>query len=419
MNVVEKILARASGRETVEPGEIVIADVDRDIFHDLSAHITSTVYEEQVDAPIIDPDRLAFVFDHTFSPPTEHAADILEHNRDFATKHDIKVFDSGNGNIHHTVVRNGLVEPGMVVVGSDSHTPVHGVLGTFATGIGNDSHAGLVWPYGKTWFPVPKTVKVELTGTPPLGTTARDVALMLTADIGEGGANSLALEFAGEFVDGLSFWDRWLLTLIAVDVGAQSTYVEPDDTTTTFCESAGIDTSRLVTNDEDVVYDDVWRYDVSDLEPQVACPPTVGNVKPVSEVAGTEVDFAEIGGHGGGRFEDVEALAEIIPDRGLDESLLLNLVPSSRAVFEEALEAGYVEALFAAGGTWYPPSTGSNQAVNMGAMTANQTMISNHARNFPGRNGSPEASMYLASALTIAATATTGRITDPREVIDG
>lgn len=418
MNLVEKILARASGEEMVAPGDIVIAEVNRDLFHDLSCYITSTVYDEQVDAPIDDPDRLVVVFDHTFSPPTEHAAAILEHNREFAADHGIQLFDSGSGNIHHTAVRNGLIEPGMVVVGSDSHTPVHGVLGTFATGIGNDSHAGLVFPHGKTWFPVPETVKVELTGTPPPGTSARDVALMLTGDIGEGGANSLALEFAGPYVEERSVWDRWLLTLIAVDVGAQCAYVEPDETTRAFCEESGISTDRLVTNDDDVQYAEVWSYDVSDLEPQIACPPTVGNVTPVSAVAGTDIDFAEIGGHGGGRFEDVESLAAIVPEHGLDGSTQLNLVPSSRAVFEAALEAGHVEALHRAGGTWYPPSTGSNQAVNMGAMTANQAMISNHARNFPGRNGSPEASMYLASSLTIAASATTGTITDPREVID-
>lgn len=419
MNLVEKILARASGRSHVEPGDIVVAEVDRDVFHDLSGYITSNVYEARVDEPIRDPDRLVMVFDHTFSPPTEHAADILEHNREFAAEHGLQLFDSGSGNIHHTVVRNGLIEPGMVVVGSDSHTPVHGVFGAFATGIGNDSHAGLVFPYSKTWFPVPETVKVEIAGSPPPGTTARDVALKLTGDIGEGGANSLALEFAGEYVDGLSVWDRWLLTLTAVDVGAQATYVEPDDTTTAFCADVGIATERLVTNDDDVEYADVWHYDVSDLEPQIACPPTVGNVKPVTEVAGTTVDFAEIGGHGGGRFEDVETLAAVIPERGLDDSTLLNLVPSSRAVFAEALEAGYVASLHGAGGTWYPPSTGSNQAVNMGAMTANQAMVSTHARNFPGRNGSPEASMYLASALTVAASASTGELTDPREVIDG
>lgn len=419
MNLVEKVLARASGRSSVEPGEIVLAEVDLDVFHELSCHITSGVYEERVDAPIAHPDRLAVVHDHVFSPPTEELAEVHEDNRSFVERHGLRLFDSGHGNIHHTVVRNGLVRPGAVVVGSDSHTPVHGVLGAFATGIGNDSHAGLVFPHGKTWFRVPQAVKVELTGSPPPGTTPRDVALWLVGEIGEGGANYAALEFAGGYVDGLSVWDRWLLPLIAVDVGAKCGYVEPDETTRAFCADHGIDTADLVVNDPDVEYDEVWRYDVSDLEPQVACPPTVGNVRPVSEVVGTAVQYAELGGHGGGRLEDFELAADGLAGGRVGDDTRLQLVPSSRAVFDEALAAGLVGRLFDAGGSWFPPSTGSNQAYNMGAMTARQAMVSTHARNFPGRNGSPEAEMFLASGLTVGASAAAGELADPREVLDG
>lgn len=419
MNLVEKILARASGATSVEPGDIVVAEVDLDVFHELSGHITSEVYEERVEAPIRDPDRLVMVFDHVFSPPTESLAEVHEDNRAFVDRHGLQLFDCGNGNIHHTVMRNGLVRPGSVVVGSDSHTPVHGVIGAFATGIGNDSHAGLVFPHSKTWFRVPRTIKVELTGTLPAGTTPRDVALWLVGQVGEGGANYAALEFAGDFVEGLSMWDRWLFPLIAVDVGAKCAYIEPDETTEAFCRDHDIDTSALVTNDPDPDYADVWRFDVSDLEPQVACPPTVGNVRPVAEVAGTDLQIAELGGHGGGRLEDFELAARALADGSVHGGTRLNLVPSSRAVFEQALEAGLVGRHFAIGGAWFPPSTGSNQAYNMGAMTRNEAMVSTHARNFPGRNGSPEAEMYLASALTVGASAAAGELADPREVVDG
>jgi 3-isopropylmalate/(R)-2-methylmalate dehydratase large subunit len=415
MNVVEKILARASGREAVSPGDVVIADVDRAVFHDLSGYITGNVYEEAFDDPVAYPDRVTMVFDHTFCPPDLEGAEILERNREFVERHGVGLFDCGNGNIHHTTVQNGLVEPGDVVVGSDSHTPVHGVLGAFATGVGNNAHAGMVFPDGQCWFMIPETTKLVIEGTPPPGTTPRDVALWLVGQIGEGGAYYDALEFAGEYVESLDVWDRWLFPLITIDVGAKCGYVEPDATTEAFCHERGLDTSRVVRNDPDVEYDEVLRFDVSDLEPQVACPPTVGNVVPVSEVAGADLDWAELGGHGGGRFEDVELAAGVLDDRADD--VRFNVVPASREVFTEALHAGLVERLHRAGATWFPPSSGSNQAINMGAMTEHEAMVSTHARNFPGRNGSPDAEMYLASALTVGASAENGELTDPREYV--
>lgn len=415
MNLVEKILARASDRDSVEPGEIVVADVDRAVFHDLSGYITGNVYEDAFDEPVSYPDRVTMVFDHTFSPPDEEQAEILEANREFADRHDIEVFDCGNGNIHHVTLHNDLVEPGSVVVGSDSHTPVHGVLGSFATGVGNNAHAGMVFPDGQCWFKVPETVKIELTGTPPVGTTARDVALWLVGQIGEGGANYDALEFAGDYIESLPFWDRWLFPLLTIDVGAKCGYIEPDETTEAFLRERGISTDGIVRNDPNVEYDRVLEFDVSDLEPQVACPPTVGNVKPVSQVTGTDVDWAELGGHGGGRYEDIELVANVVDKRA--PNTRFNVVPASRPVFEQALDAGLVGDLHDAGATWFPPSSGSNQAINMGAMTANEAMVSTHARNFPGRNGSPDAEMYLASALTVGASAANGELTDPREYV--
>lgn len=420
MNRIDKILARASGRKSVEAGDIVVANVDRLIVHDLSGYLTAKVFEEHVGLPVHDPDRVIMVFDHVFSPPTEREAQVLEHNRAWARRHGIHLWDCGSGNIHHAVARNGFVRPGMVVVGSDSHTPVHGTLGAFAVALGNNSHAGMVLPYGKAWFRVPETVRIELSGTIPPGTTARDVALWLVSAIGEGGAIYQALEFAGPYVRDLSLWDRWLLPLITVDVGAKCGYVEPDAVTERFVAGLPGDgaaaPAALETGDPGEAAS-VWEWDVSQLEPQVACPPTVGNVKRVGEVAGHPIQWAELGGHGGGRLEDIRLAAEVLRRRPKAPDVRFNIVPSSRQVFSEALAEGLVSELHEAGATWFPPSTGSNQAVNMGAMAAGEAMISTHARNFPGRNGSTEAEMYLASALTVAASATAGRIVDPRELL--
>lgn len=418
MNLVEKILARASGNSSVTPGDVVVADVDCLVLHDLSAFLTSRVFEEYVGLPVRNPERVALVFDHNFSPPTEREASILVHNRKWARKHGIGVYDCGSGNIHNVVVRHGFAMPGSVIVGSDSHTPVYGALGAFATGLGNDSHAGMVLPYSKAWFRVPETTRVELTGELPAGSTARDVAIWLISEIGEGGAVYHALDFGGPFVRGLSFWDRWLLPLITVDVGAKCGAIEHDEVTARFVASLPTRPAREPLHGDPGEAARTWTFDVSELGPQVACPPTVGNVRPVEAVVGTEIQWAELGGHGGGRLEDIRLAAGVLRRAPKHPDVRFNIVPASRDVFAAALDEGLVAELHGAGATWFPPSTGSNQAVNMGAMSAGEAMISTQARNFPGRNGSSEASMYLAAAPTVAASATRGAIADPRELLD-
>jgi 3-isopropylmalate/(R)-2-methylmalate dehydratase large subunit len=414
MNMIEKILARASGRKGVAPGDVVVANVDTLLLHDLSGYLTARVFEKEVRRPMRYPERVVMIFDHHFCPPSEEGALVLQENRAFARRHGINLFDCGSGNTHHVGVQNGFIRPGTVVVGSDSHTPVHGTLGCFATGIGNDSHAGTVMPFGKAWFKVPETIQVRLSGSHERGVTPRDAALWLTGQIGEGGAIYKALEFAGPYIDKLDVWDRWLFPLIVVDLGAKCGYIEPDEKTLTLVRTVTDKRFDAVTGDADRRFEETWDWDLSGLEPQVACPPTVGNVKTVGEVAGAPVQWAELGGHGGGRIEDFRLAAQILKGRRVHPDTRFNLVPSSRAVFAQAVREGLVAELHDHGATWFPPSTGSNQAYNMGAMTADEAMISTHARNFPGRNGNPEAKMYLASALTVAASAVAGKIADPR-----
>ncbi len=417
MNMIEKILARSSGRKSVTPGDVVVANVDTLLLHDLSGYLTFAVFEKEVRRPMRYPERVVMIFDHHFCPPSEESARILQVNRGYAKRWGINLFDCGNGNTHHVGLRNGFILPGTVVVGSDSHTPVHGAVGCFSTGLGNDSHAGTVMPFGKAWFKIPETIQVMLSGTHKPGTTPRDAALWLTATIGEGGANYKALEFGGPYIKGLDFWDRWLFPLIVVDTGAKSGYIEPDEKTFEFVRSVTDKPFDPVWGDPDREFEAIWEWDISDLEPQVACPPTVGNVKPINEVVGAPVQWTELGGHGGGRLEDFRLAAQILKGRRVHRDLRFNLVPASRAVFTQAVREGLVELLHEAGATWFPPSTGSNQAYNMGAMTAEESMISTHARNFPGRNGSPDAKMYLASALTVAASAVAGSIADPRQFV--
>ena len=417
MNMLEKILAKRSGRKKVAPGDVVVCEVDCALLHDLSARSCRVVFEKQVGGKLAHPERIVTVFDHQFSSPTEEKANSLHGTRQFCYRNDMPLFDCGSGNIHNVAVQYGYIRPGELVVGSDSHSPVQGAMGTFCASLGNDSYAATVMPYSKAWFRVPETIRVEITGQTRPGTTARDVALWLCATMGEGKVNYQAMKFCGEYIDSLSFWDRWLITLMAVDVGAKCAYIEPDKVTTDFADSLGLKDYEVLKDDPGTKFVEEWRYDVSKLEPQVSFPPTVGNVANVRDYAGTPIQYAELGGHGGGRLLDVELAAHVLAKKPKNGRVNFNIVPGSRHVFSEAARSGAVALLHERGATWFPASTGSNQAVNMGAMAAGETMISNQVRNFPGRNGSAKANMFLASAMTVAASATAGKITDPREFL--
>ena len=417
MNMIEKILARASGRKQVAPGEIVVANVDRMVLHDLSSNLVSKVFENEMGGgEIFDPDRIAFVFDHTFSPPSQADADVLTEARRFATKYGIRnVFDSGSGSIHHAIIENGLWAPGNVIIGCDSHTTIYGALGVFSTGVGNNSMAALGYAHGKAWFRVPETIQVVLHGSLRAGTTPRDVAQYLEGFLGEDSAVYRAVEYAGPFIENLTIDDRMLFPLMAIDLGAKAGYIDPDERTAAYAQKYSRKKDfELFKNDAHVRYANAIDVDVSQLEPQVACPPTVGNVKSIGDVAGIEIQLAEIGGSTGGRLGDIRDLAQALRGRKVHPGVRLQVVPITRGVYLAALREGLLETILEAGGIIFPPSAGSNQAVNMGAMSESEAMISTQARNFPGRNGHPKARHYLASAATVAASALAGRITDPR-----
>jgi 3-isopropylmalate/(R)-2-methylmalate dehydratase large subunit len=413
VNMLEKILARASGRKEVAPGDVVVANVDRMVLHDLSSNLVAKVLEREMGGGrIFDPSRIVFVFDHTFSPPSQGDAEVLAEARRFAAAHGIRVFDSGWGSLHHVIIENGLWAPGGVIIGCDSHTTIYGALGVFSTGVGNNSMAALGFGHGKCWFRVPETIQVFLHGRLAPGVTPRDVAQYLDGFLGEDGAVYKAVEYAGPFIEGLEMEDRLLFPLMSIDLGAKAGFINPDARTEAFARAHGRP-GPLMRNDPETIYERVIEIDVSKLEPQVACPPAPGNVQPVSEVAGIELDLLEVGGSTGGRLTDIRTLAQALKGRQVHPRVRLQVVPATRGIFLAALREGLIETLVEAGAIVFPPGAGSNQAVNMGAMSQHQAMLSNQARNFPGRNGHPQARHYLASSRTVAASALTGRITVP------
>jgi 3-isopropylmalate/(R)-2-methylmalate dehydratase large subunit len=413
MNMIEKILAKASGKKEVSPGEVVIANVDLMVMHDLSANFVARVFREELGGgTILDPSRIAFVFDHNFSPATEEAAWTLHKVRQFAAEHGIKnLFNGGNGSLHHVVIENGLWAPGHVIIGCDSHTPIYGALGVFATGVGNNSMAALGFQHGKAWFRIPSTMQVYLHGTPRDRVAPRDVAQYVVGHLGEDSAIYRAIEYAGPYVEELSIEDRMLFPLMSIDLGAKASFINPDEKTAVYARSfSRFKDFEMMQNDSNVKYERVVDIDVSKLEPQVACPPTVGNVKPLSEVEGVRIDLAEVGGSTGGRLDDLRVAAGILKGRRIPPDVRLQIVPANRSVYKAALQEGLIEVLLDAGAVIFPPSAGSNQAVNMGAMSEEEVMISNQARNFPGRNGHPKARHYLGSARTVAISALKGKI---------
>ncbi len=421
MNMVEKILARKSGQKSVAPGDVVLADVDLMLMHDLSAAFVMKVFENEMEgASIKDPSRLVFAFDHNFAPATRDAAEALAAVRRFAKKHNVKnVFDSGCGSLHHVIMEAGLVAPGMIVVGCDSHSPIHGALGAFGTGVGNNSMAALGFTQSKGWFKVPETIKIHFHGTPMKTVQPRDISQFLVGKLGEDGAIYKALEYAGPYIESLDVHDRALFPLQAIDVGGKCGFVNPDDKTLRHVQQLlrvrpDAPAFELLTNDPGCRYVDVIDIDVSKIEPQVACPPTVGNVKSIDAAVGTPINVAEAGGSTGGRLSDIRAVACYVANKRIHPDVRLQIVPASREIYLAALKEGLFETLHQAGANIFPPSAGSNQAFNMGALAEDEVMVSTQARNFPGRNGHPKARHFLASALTVAASALTGKITDPR-----
>jgi 3-isopropylmalate/(R)-2-methylmalate dehydratase large subunit len=420
MNMIEKILARASGRAQVEPGDVVVCNVDLMVMHDISSNMVMKVLETEMEnASIHDPSRIAFVFDHNFSPATQLAAETLANVRRFAARHGIRhVLDSGSGSVHHAIIESGLWAPGQVIIGCDSHTPIYGSLGVFATGVGNNSMAALGFAHSQAWFRVPDTRQIYFRGHTRPGVEARDIAQYMVGRIGEDGAVYQALEYAGPYIESLTVEDRVLFPLMSIDIGAKCGYVNPDEKTAEFAQSFSHQThAELLRNDPGTKYKDTLEIDVSRIEPQIACPPTVGNVQAVEAAAGVPVNVAEVGGSTGGRLCDIRQLAAVFRNRKVHPGVRLQVVPASRGIYRSALREGLIETLFDAGANIFPPSAGSNQAFNMGALAEDEVMISNQARNFPGRNGHPKARHYLGSALTVAAAALNGRISDPRTLL--
>jgi len=411
----EKVLARNVGLDGVTAGQIIIARPDKLLSHDNTAAISKHFYKIGLER-VHNPDVEVIVLDHVV--PAASEADAVNHKviREFVARQGIAGFyDVGTGICHQVLPEYGHAWPGAVIVGSDSHTPTHGALGAFAAGIGR-TEAAAVMATGQLWLRVPGSFRIVVEGTWPARVSAKDLILHIIGDLRADGADYRSVEFAGPAIRALSVAGRMVLCNMSAEMGAKNAVVEPDETTRAWLAGRVTRPYVEVHADPDAVYERVIPYDVTHLAPQVARPHTVDNVCPVGEVAGRPIHQALIGTCTNGRLEDLEAAGEILRGKQIARNVRLLVLPASREVLLAALEKGLIADLVAAGATVLNPGCGPCLGAHQGIMAPGEVTISTANRNFKGRMGSKEAFTYLASPATVAASALTGVITDPREV---
>lgn len=413
--IAEKILARAGNQEEVEAGEIVNASVDMAMSHDNAALVSKVFKSIGVDK-VWDPSRIFLILDHRAPANSIKTAEGHKTIREFVTEQNIKYFyDVGEGICHQVMPEKGFVRPGMLIVGTDSHTTTYGAFGAFSTGIGASEMAA-VWATGELWLKVPESMKITLTGEIPRRVAAKDVILKIIGDIGADGATYDACEFYGDTVDRMSIASRMCLSNQAMEAGAKAAIVPPDEKTIKYVTSHSEKKFHSVYADDDAVYAKTYDLDVADLVPQIACPHSVDNVTDISDVTGLHVDQAVLGSCTNGRLEDLAAAADILRNRHIAEHVRMIVIPASKEIYLQALKKGYIQTFLDAGGIVINPGCGPCLGAHQGILAAGERVISSTNRNFKGRMGSPETEVYLGSPATVAASAVSGEITDPREV---
>ncbi len=410
--LTEKVLGRKAGKD-VRAGEVIIVEPDVVLSHDNSAAIIQEFRKLGV-ARIRYPERLVIVLDHIVPASDEKYAQNHKSVRAFVEEQGLaNFFDINKGICHQVLPEQGFALPGRVMVGSDSHTPSYGALGAFSTGIGRTETA-CIWASGETWLRVPNTIKIELSGKFAPVTCPKDLALKMLGDHGADMANYRAVEFAGPAASDISIGGRLTLCNLSAEMGAKNGYFNPDDKTLAWLSGRARAPFEAVCSDPDAVYESVLAYDLSLLEPQVACPHTVDNVKPVSSVAGRAIDQVLIGTCTNGRLEDLEIAASILKGKKVHPRVRVLVIPASWDVYMQAMKSGALYDLAEAGCVILNSGCGPCLGAHEGIMAAGEVCLSTSNRNFKGRMGHRDSEIYLASPATAAASAITGVITDPR-----
>ncbi len=424
MTVVEKILARAAGQKTVKAGDVLEPAVDLAMSHENGALVINQFNEVYKDtglkANVWDPSKITIIFDHRVPAESAKTATNQKKIRNFVKEQGITKFHdirSDEGGICHQILPEyGYVRPGYVVVGTDSHTTTHGALGAFSFGIGATEMAS-VWTLGTVLnVEVPKTIKVIVSGEFKKLVSPKDLILHIIGKLSAQGANFKVIEFHGDTIKNMSVSGRLVLCNMSVEAGATSGIVPADEETLRYLkEEAGVkEKIEKVLPDSDAEYDRVIEINASAIEPQIACPHTVDNVKDISKVSGTKVNQIVIGSCTNGRLDDLEAAANIMKGKKVAKDVRMLVFPASWRIYKDAMNKGYIMDLVNAGAVIMNPGCGCCLGVHQGALGDGEVALSTTNRNFKGRMGNPNAEVYLCSPAVAAASALTGVITDPK-----
>ena len=410
--ISEKIFSRASGKDTYA-GDLIIASVDSAMMHDGMALLAMQAFQEMGGKKIWDPTKVAIVIDHIAPSATEAFSKVHKTMREFALNNGANLYEVGSGVCHQLMIESGLAFPGGLVVGSDSHTCTYGAVGAFATGIGSTEIAAVLIS-GKLWFKVPETLRIAVEGNLPAMVFPKDVILKVVGTVKADGATYKAIEFDGSTIKAMDVEGRLTLSNMAVEMGAKTGLIKPDQKTLRYLTSLGHKPYEGFISDKDAKFSETLHLKVSDLKPQVACPHSVDNVKPVTEVEGKEVNQVFLGSCTNGRICDLRVAAGILKKRKISQRVRMIVIPASRRVYLQALKEGLIDIFLNAGCAVCNPGCGPCAGAHQGILAPGEVCVSTSNRNFKARMGSVDSEIYLVSPAIAAVTAIEGRITDPR-----
>ncbi len=417
MTISQKILARHAGRKIVEPGELINCQLDLVLGNDVTAPVAIAEFKKLGIGKVFDQSRVVLVPDH-FTPNKDiKSAEQCKILRDFARQYEIEnYFEIGQMGIEHCLLpEQGLVVPGDLVIGADSHTCTYGALGAFATGVGStDMAAGMAT--GEAWFKVPESIKFVFYGRLPRWVGGKDLILHTIGDIGVDGARYMSMEFTGEVIQNLSMDNRFTMANMAIEAGGKNGIFAADEITLDYVKKRAKRPFELYQSDPDAVYFDIKEYDVSKLEPVVAFPHLPENTRPVTEATHVSLDQVVIGSCTNGRIEDMEITASLLKGQKVHPEIRVIIFPGTREIYLEALRRGYIETFIEAGAVVSTPTCGPCLGGHMGILARGEKALATTNRNFVGRMGHPESEVYLASPAVAAASAVKGRITAPWEL---